>query len=389
MNTFLNFLTNYAAFVGFLIAWAAQLLVARSYKNITRAAKSQSAPKAGEDKSVSVIIPAHNQADALRRNLPSILEQDHNSFEVIVVNTSSTDDTEEMLNNMELRYPHLRHTFIPNSSRHISPKRMAVTIGFKSANYELTILTEPDCHPQSTQWLRTMTNAFTAGTQIVLGYTNYTPERTGIRSRLFFRLYHQIQYLTWATHHKAYRGSLTNLGYRKSYFMSHKGFAEDVNLICGAGELLVNRHSTSDNTAVVLQPEAKMLQDPVLSSKDWTEKNVRYMETRRHFIKTGAYRFIFNLKQWIPVVFFLFWLATLGMACINRQYHIVAGISTLIYLLTNIWQTIQFNSSCRTLEEKPYGINLSIYLITLPFRHVSSLMRYMQRSRRSFQRHAI
>lgn len=171
--------------------------------------------------------------------------------------------------------------------------------------------------------------------------------------------------------------------------MSHKGFAEDVNLICGAGELLVNRHSTSDNTAVVLQPEAKMLQAPVLSSKDWTEKNVRYMETRRHFIKTGAYRFIFNLKQWIPVVFFLFWLATLGMACINRQYHIVAGISTLIYLLTNIWQTIQFNSSCRTLEEKPYGINLSIYLITLPFRHVSSLMRYMQRPRRSFQRHAI
>ena len=73
MNTFLNFLTNYAAFVGFLIAWAAQLLVARSYKNITRAAKSQSAPKAGEDKPVSVIIPAHNQADALRRNLPSIL----------------------------------------------------------------------------------------------------------------------------------------------------------------------------------------------------------------------------------------------------------------------------------------------------------------------------
>ena len=253
----------------------------------------------------------------------------------------------------------------------------------------LSILTEPDCHPQSTQWLRTMTNAFTARTQIVLGYTNYTPERTGIRSRLFFRLYHQIQYLTWATHHKAYRGSLTNLGYRKSYFMSHKGFAEDVNLICGAGELLVNRHSTSDNTAVVLQPEAKMLQDPVLSPKDWTEKNVRYMETRRHFIKTGAYRFIFNLKQWIPVVFFLFWLATLGMACINRQYHIVAGISTLIYLLTNIWQTIQFNSSCRTLEEKPYGINLSIYLITLPFRHVSSLMRYMQRPRRSFQRHAI
>lgn len=389
MNTFLNFLTNYAACAGFLIAWVAQLLTARSYKNIARVVKSQPAPKAGNDKPVSVIIPAHNQADALRRNLPLILEQDHDNFEVIVVNTSSTDDTEEVLNTMELRYPHLRHTFIPNSSRHISPERMAVTIGFKSANYELTVLTQPDCRPQSTQWLRTMTNAFTTGTQMVLGYTNYAPEGSGMRSRIFFRLYHQMQYLAWATRHKAYRGSLTNLGYRKSFFMSHKGFAEDVNLICGAGELLVNRHSTRSNTTVALQPEAKMLQEPIHSSKDWTERNVRYMETRRHFISTRAYRFIFNLKQWTPVVLLLFWLATLGMAYISTQYSIAAGITTLLYLLTALWQTMQFNSSCRALEEKPYGINLSFYLIALPLKHIGLLLRYTQRPRRSFQRHAI
>lgn len=388
MNTFLNILMNYAAYVGFTLAWAVQLLTARSYKNIARAVKLCALPQNTADKPVSVIIPAHNQADALRRNLPLILEQDHDDFEVIVVNTASSDDTEEVLNTMELRYPHLRHTFIPNTSRHISQERMAVTIGFKSANYEYIVLTEPDCHPQSTQWLRMMSGAFTLHTDIVLGYTNYAPGNSRIRSRVFFRFYHQMQYLVWALRHKAYSGSLTNLGYRKSFFMKHKGFAEDVNLICGAGELLVNRHSTPSNTDVVLSPDAKMLQDPLPHVKDENEIDVRYMETRRHFINTWTYRFIFNLKQWAPVALLFFWLLTLCMAVIN-QSPIPAIVTTVIYLLTAFWQTMMFNSSCRALNEKTYGVNLTFYLIGLPFKHIRLLIRYAQYPRRAFHRHAI
>lgn len=40
--------------------------------------------------------------------------------------------------------------------------------------------------------------------------------------------------------------------------MAHKGFADDINLIGGVTELLVNRHSRIGNTAVSLHPDSKV-----------------------------------------------------------------------------------------------------------------------------------
>lgn len=69
----------------------------------TETQTSDSRPK----EAISVIIATHNQADALRRNLPRILEQEYERFEVIVVNDASTDDTEDVLKNpgTEIRQP--------------------------------------------------------------------------------------------------------------------------------------------------------------------------------------------------------------------------------------------------------------------------------------------
>ena len=53
----------------------------------TETQTSDSRPK----EAISVVIATHNQADALRRNLPRILEQEYERFEVIVVNDASTE----------------------------------------------------------------------------------------------------------------------------------------------------------------------------------------------------------------------------------------------------------------------------------------------------------
>ena len=48
---------------------------------------------------MSVIITSHNNAECLRRNLPSFLMQAYDNFEVIVVDECSEDDTAEGLTN--------------------------------------------------------------------------------------------------------------------------------------------------------------------------------------------------------------------------------------------------------------------------------------------------
>ena len=49
----------------------------------------------------SVVIPTYNCADFLKRALSSVFVQTYQNFEVIVVDNSSTDNTEDVLNSFD------------------------------------------------------------------------------------------------------------------------------------------------------------------------------------------------------------------------------------------------------------------------------------------------
>lgn len=354
-----DFILEHAAYAGFLLTWAAHFFTALSYKRIARIVKQQQpgTPVAehAPAEPISVVVVAHNQADALRRNLPLVLGQDYDNFEVIVVNNASNDDTEDVLKALELEYSNLHHTFTPAGARYISHKRLSLTIGIKAAQYEWVVLTEPDSRPCSPRWLSTMAGHFRDDIELVLGYANYAPEPKALcRKAAFFNLFHQMQYLPWAMRHKAYRCNPANVALRKSFFMAHKGFADDVNLIGGAMELFVNRHSRPSHTAVSLHPDGKVWCESVASGKQWRIKRSFYMETRRHFKKTWAYRLSFNLKQAIVPLFYLATALAAGWSVWQQQW-VATGIISALFLLLCICKAVWFRRSARALGE-PFSL---------------------------------
>ena len=59
---------------------------------------------------VSIIICAKNEEENLKNNLPKILNQDFPTFEVIVVNDGSSDNTEEYLGQLREKDSRLKFT---------------------------------------------------------------------------------------------------------------------------------------------------------------------------------------------------------------------------------------------------------------------------------------
>ena len=89
---------------------------------------------------VSVIVVADNNAEDLRANLDSLLSQDYEpGYEVIVVVDKDEDGTGDFLKAYGKR-PNLYTTFVPDSSRYMSRRKLAITLGVKAAKNELILL---------------------------------------------------------------------------------------------------------------------------------------------------------------------------------------------------------------------------------------------------------
>lgn len=318
----------------------------------------------GEPQPVSVIICARNEEDNLRNFLPLVLQQEYPEYEVIVVNDGSTDDTVEVLEELQKTFPHLRYTSIerrPTSIKYpLSPKKMAITMGVKASNYEQLLFIDADCRPASSQWLSLMARNFTPTTEFVLGYGGYFQEK-GFVSRLvsYDTLLIAIQALGMAHRGIPYMGVGRNMAYRKSTFFRLKGFAGHLHVISGDDDLIVNKAGTSDNTCVEVNEKAKTCSNPSTSFKEW------FSQKRRHLTASSLYSA--KSKFWLGLepMSRLFYYVSLILAIFtfNPVVWVLAGVCLLLRFLT---QVIVINRCAAVLGERKFFFLIPIFDILLP-----------------------
>lgn len=246
------------------------------------------AKKRKPNKGVSVIICAKNEEENLKQFLPRVLEQDYPEFEVVVVNDCSTDGTEQLLSEMSVRYKHLRYTSIPSNEKFLHGKKLAVTIGLKSARYNHVLLTDADCYPASNIWLQKMISKLSGEKKIILGYGAYVRKK-GLLNLLirYETVFTAIQYLSHAIAGHPYMGVGRNLAYEKNIFFNNKGFANHYHLSSGDDDLFVNETATKKNTAVEISKESHTLSIPKTSFRNWIKQKKRHVSAGVHY-KLGS-----------------------------------------------------------------------------------------------------
>lgn len=117
--------------------------------------------------SISVILPAYNEEDAIENTITNVhffLSSTFNNFEIIVVNDGSSDKTAEIVNNMLDRIKGLK--LLTNSRNR--GKGYSVKEGMLSAGYEYIMFSDGDLSTPMNEILKCM-NYFTDGVDVVLG----------------------------------------------------------------------------------------------------------------------------------------------------------------------------------------------------------------------------
>ena len=257
---------------------------------------------------VSVVISAENEYLRLKKYLPKILEQNHPNFEVIVVNDSSTDETEYLLKELKTKYAHLSYLNVQSGVNFFKGKKFPLSMGIKSAKNDLLLLTDADCWPASEHWITEMQSAYHSNTEIVLGYGAYERKK-GLLNKIirYDTLRVAIAYFSFATWGMPYMGVGRNLSYRKNLFYTQKGFMSHYNISSGDDDLFVNKAATRKNTKVVLSANAKTISLPKKTFGAWVNQKRRHLTTGIQYKK---WHLIF-LGLWESSTFFFYLLGIL------------------------------------------------------------------------------
>ncbi len=280
---------------------------------------------------ISVIICARNEAENLMKNLPSILEQKHENFEVIVVNDCSSDETEEVLRNLMKKYKNLRTTSLVPDKKFSHGKKLAITLGIKAASHEWLVFTDADCYAESNHWLERIQENFTDKTEIVLAYGGYKSYPTLLNKYIRYDTFMiALQYFGFALAGIPYMGVGRNLSYRKSLFFKNKGFATHYEILSGDDDLFVNETGTRENVVVELAPESYTYSEPKNKWGKW------FQQKKRHFTTAERYKSIHYFLLGIePFSRFLFYLAFIFLVSLKiySLYVLVLFAIRLLMLL--------------------------------------------------------
>jgi|SaaInl1SG_22_DNA_1037389.scaffolds.fasta_scaffold05136_2 glycosyltransferase involved in cell wall biosynthesis len=114
---------------------------------------------------ISVVIPVFNGVNFINFAIKSVLNQDYNSFEIIVVNDGSLDGTGDYLDKLKINNLTVIHTENRGQSN-------AINLGIKSAKGSIVGYLSADdiFHPKL---ISTVSNEFQRNPKIVCVYPNY------------------------------------------------------------------------------------------------------------------------------------------------------------------------------------------------------------------------
>lgn len=262
---------------------------------------------------VSVVICAKNEEDNLRANLPLILNQQHEHFEVIVVDDASTDYTSKVLREAAENHSKLKVITIAQDDprAELPGKKAALGLGIAAASFDIILLTDADCQPLSDHWISGMSAHFD-DSNLVLGYS---PFQRRINLAGFLSAWDNfetaMQYFGFALAGFPYMGVGRNLAYRKSLYRKNRPLGHEAGLASGDDDLQVGAMADPGKTSIEVRREYRTSSLPMESFKSWWKQKRRHLSTAVFYetpVKQllgayGAAKLMFYLL--LPVLFLL------------------------------------------------------------------------------------
>lgn len=351
-----------------------------------RSLRFQKTETAENQPPVSILITAHDNLAELERNLPMFLRQQYAAdYQVIVVCQSTDGETQDFLKRTAAENPHLYYTYIPESSRYMSRKKLQITLGVKAAKHEWIILTEPNCRPSNDKWLQTMVRQCQDPNHLVLGYVALDEETKSVRRFDSIRKAYYV--LRRAQQTYGYRSHMPNVAFRKSDFMKEQGYQGNLEYVRGEYDFLVNKYALCGDTATELDCDAWLIREAP-SNKSWHNAHLYLQASRKSLERAGSMRTLMFFDHLMPHLSLIATLAVAAYSILMKNW-ILTGCAGFSFLLLFIVRMLIANKTIKHFDDGIAMFKLPFFEYGIIWRNLATKLRYWRADKNDFTSHKL
>src|SRR5690606_21266298 len=293
----------------------------------------------------------------------SIISQEYPTFEIVLINDASHDNTLEVMEAFSKEHSNIKIVDVKNTEAFWGNKKYALTLGIKASKYNHLLFTDADCKPVSRYWIKEMSSHFNHEKNIVLGYGAYGKIQKSFLNKLirFETVMTAIHYFSFANQGVPYMGVGRNLACKKEEFFKANGFISHIKVRSGDDDLFINQIASKTNTVICLSKERFTESVPETTFQDWFNQKRRHISTANYYKR--KHKIMLGLIYTTNILFWFF--AFILLVTLHFWPVMVA-----LFLLKIIIQHTVMAASCKKLNEKDLlslTLPLELFLIGFQF----------------------
>lgn len=304
---------------------------------------------------ISVIVAVRGENESFMTDeLPVLLQQEYDHFEVVVVYIGGNMEYYEQLQLIRDNHSNMRLTRIGGDDRIYISTKQALNVGIKSAQYDSLLFTTPGTVPRSERWVSLMAKGFEHGMVVaapaVPSFEHNTLKTYIMRMVEFHR---ERNAMSRAVRDKLYYAPRCNYGYTRRLYESTRGF-NYLGIDIGDNDLYLQAITTPERTAVVLSRYSIVEEERPERWSEWMELMRYYSSTRRYY--PAMAKSLPRRERGSRMLFFLVAITAIAILPLELKFGAI-GLVLLRYIIV-VWSS---RRTANRLGERNVALKYWIY----------------------------